>query len=133
MNERLPGWGTVSGRILAVPLVLLLVSGCMRVEKPDHPPEALRDAIRGGELVQPGDRVAVTSVGGGEQVLVVAGIDIDNDTIRGAGAEIPIEEVTALEKREFSPVRTGLAGLGVSAVVVIAVATSVFLGFIAGL
>ncbi len=97
MNRRLPGSRTVSGGILAVSLVMLLVSGCTSVEKPDYPPEALRDAIR------------------------------------GADAEIPIEEVTALEKREFSPVRTGLAGLGVSAVAVIAVATSVFLGFIAGL
>ena len=133
MNERSPGSRTVSGRILAVSLVLLLVSGCMSVEKPDHPPEALRDAIRGGELVQPGDRVAVTSVGGGEQVLVVTGIDIDNDTIRSADAEIPIEEVTALEKREFSPVRTGLVGLSVSIMVVIAVATSVFLSAISAL
>ena len=131
MNERLPGSRTVSSGILAVSLVLLLVSGCMSDEKPDYPPEALRDAIRGGELVRPGDRVAVTSVGGGEQVLVVAGID--DDTIRGVDAEIPIEEVTTLEKREFSPVRTGLAALGVSAVVVIAVATSVFLGFIGAL
>ena len=98
----------------------------MSVEKLDYPPEALRDAIRSGGVVQPGDRVAVTSVGGGEVVLVVT--EIDDDAIRGADAAVPIEQVIALERRELSPVRTGLAGVGLYALTMVVVATTVFLG-----
>ena len=75
--------------------------------------------------MQPDDRVAVTSVRGGEQVLVIS--EIDDDIIRGADAEIRIEEVLALEKRRFSPVRTGLAGVADPAAAIAALAASVFL------
>ena len=117
-----------SGRIFVVLLALFVVSGCTSMQKAEYPPEALRDAIRRGEVVQPGDRVAVTSVDGGEQVFVVT--EIGDDAIRGGDAAISIEEVIALEKREFSPARTGLAGLAVTTLAIMAVAASVFLGAI---
>ena len=101
------------------------------MEKLNYPPEALRDAIRSGEVVRPGDRVAVTSVDGGERVLVVT--EVDDDAIRGADAVVPIAEVIALERRELSLVRTGLAGAGLYALVMMAVATSVFLGVVGAL
>lgn len=125
MNRRLADSRTDSSTMLVFPLVLLLVSGCTSAEKLEYPPESLRDAIRRGEVVQPGDRVAITLVSGGEQVLVIS--EIDDDTIRSADAEVPIEEVIALEKRKFSLVRTGLAGLAVSTAATVVVAASVFL------
>lgn len=125
MNKRRADSRTDSSTMLVYSLVLLLLSGCTSAEKLEYPPEALRDAIRRGEVVQPGDRVAITSVGGGEQVLVIS--EIDDDTIRSADAEVPIEEVIALEKRKFSPVRTGLAGLAASTAAIVVVAASVFL------
>ncbi|MYF29498.1 MAG: hypothetical protein F4029_02495 [Gammaproteobacteria bacterium] len=79
----------------------------MTVQKVHQPPETLRNSIRSGELVQPGDRIAVVTVSQGERILVVT--QVDEETIRGDGLEIPIDEVVALEKRKISAMRTGLA------------------------
>ena len=69
----------------------------MTVQKVHQPPETLRDNIRNGDLVRPGDGIAVVTVNQGERILVVT--QVDQDSIRGNGVEISIDEVVALEKR----------------------------------
>ena len=96
--------------ILALGTAAVALHGCMTVQKVHQPPEALRESIRSGELVGPGDRISVVTVSKGEQTLIVT--DIDQDTIFGAGIEVPIDEVVALEKQNISPARTGLAVYG---------------------
>lgn len=112
-------------RVLAGVLALQLVGGCTSTQRfGDYSPEKLREAIRAGEVVQPGDRVAVRSLGRGEVVFVVA--RIDQEAIRGTGFAIPIDEIVALEKREFSASRTAGAGLAGYAIVMMLVAAAVF-------
>ena len=82
----------------------------MSVQKIDLPSKELQDEIRSGGVVRPGDRIAVVSVGLGEQVFVVTAVD--QDVIRGESVEVPIDEVVTLEKRKVAPVRTGLAIYG---------------------
>ena len=92
---------------LAVFVAVTSFGGCMHVKKVDQPPEAIRENIRNGDLVQPGDRIAVVSASKGERIFVVS--EVDNDSIRGEGVEMSIDDIVALEKRSIDPVRTGLA------------------------
>ncbi|MDE0421493.1 MAG: hypothetical protein OXK76_11505 [Gammaproteobacteria bacterium] len=96
--------------ILALGIAVVTMHGCMSVQKVHQPPEALRENIRSGELVGPGDRIVVVTATEGEKTLVVT--EIDQDTIFGDGVEVPIDEVVTLEKRRISPARTGLAVYG---------------------
>ena len=95
---------------LALSLAVTSLCGCMSVKKIDQPPETIRENIRSGDLVQPGDRIGVVRVSQGERVFVVA--EVDKDSIRGEGLEVPIDDVVALEKRSIDPLRTGLAVYG---------------------
>ena len=117
--------------ILALGSAVVALHGCMTVQKVHQPPDVLRDNIRSGELVGPGDRIAVVTVTEGEQIFVVT--DIDQDTLFGDGIEVPIDEVVALEKRRISPTRTGLAVYGGLAIVPSVLWTFVILGSILGL
>ena len=96
---------------LAIALVLTSLCGCMNVQKVYQPPATLQENIRGGELVQPGDRIAVVTASQGERIFVVT--DVDQDSIRGEGVVVPIDEVVALERREIAAGKTALAALGI--------------------
>lgn len=102
----------------------------MSVKKVDRPPEAIREGIRSGDLLQPGDRIAVVSVSQGERIFVVT--EVAEDSIRGEGLEVPIDDVVALEKRSIDPVRTGLAIYGGYGVAYFAVLGVVYLGAVLG-
>ena len=111
---------------LAVFLTVTSFGGCMSVKKIDQPPEVIRENIRNGGLVQPGDRIAVVSASQGERIFVVS--EVDKDTIRGEGLEMAIDDVVALEKHAIDPLRTGLAIYGGSGVVGFALLGVVYLG-----
>ena len=94
----------------------IVVSGCVTVHKADGSPEALREAIRAGELVKPGDRVTLMTPTIGERTIRVA--EVDDDFVRGENTQVPIDEIVALEKKRIDPVKTagvvvgGYLGLG---------------------
>lgn len=46
----------------------------------------------------------------GHRAFVVT--EVDQDSVRGDGVEVPIDDVVALEKRKLSPARTGLGVFG---------------------
>lgn len=115
---------------LAVSLAATSLCGCMSVKKINQPPEAIRENIRSGDLIQPGDRIAVVSVSQGERIFVVT--EVAEDSIRGEGLEVPIDDVVALEKRSIDPVRTGLAIYGAYGVALFAVLGVVSLGAVLG-
>jgi len=89
---------------------MVVAGGCMSVQKVELPPKPLQDEIRRGGVVAVGDHVTVVSTGQGEQTFVVT--EVDQDVIRGASMDVPIDEVVSLEKRKVDPVRTGLAAYG---------------------
>lgn len=96
----------------------------MSMEKVGRRPDTLRDGIRSGELVQPGDRIVVVTESEGERTMVVT--DVDQSAIHGEGLAVPIDDIVALQKRRFSPLRTAGA--------VAAVPVGAFLGgFLIGL
>lgn len=85
-------------------IVAIMVSGCVTVDKADGSPDALRQAIRTGELVKPGDRVTVVTPAIGERTLIVS--QVDDNFIRGENTQVPIDEIVALEKRRVDAVKT---------------------------
>lgn len=117
--------------ILALGIAVVALHGCTTAQKVHQPPDALRENIRSGDLVGPGDRIAVVTVTEGEQTFVVT--DIDQDTIFGDGIEVPIDEVVALEKRRISAARTGLAVYGGLALVPYAIWGLLLVGGMLGL
>ena len=125
---------TRMGRIVGMAAALVAASlyGCMSVEKVQQPPATLQENIRSGELVRPGDRIAVVTASQGERIMVVD--EVDQDSIRGDGVEVSIDEVVALERREVSAGNTALAALGVVYVMIPLAIGGVFLiGTVLGL
>ena len=97
-----------SGALAVVGLLGLL--GCASQPAPEVTPEALRAAIRAGEVIQPADRVRVVTIGAGERELVVVALDADHiraKPVRGErGYEqgevtVPIDEVISVQKVVF--------------------------------
>ena len=97
----------------AVFLALLSLAGCIATEKIEQPPTSLREAIRNGELVVPGQHVTIVSTSRGELAFRVT--EVDRNVIRGKDVredvEVPIEEIVALQTHSVDLLAT--AGLAV--------------------
>lgn len=108
-------------------IVAIMVSGCVTVDKADGSPDALRQAIRTGELVKPGDRVTVVTPAIGERTLTVS--QVDDNFIRGENTQVPIDEIVALEKRRVDAVKTAgvIVGGYLGLVLLVAVAAAIAL------
>jgi len=89
----------------------LALAGCINTEKIEQPPTSLREAIRNGELVEPGQHVTVVSTSRGELAFRVT--EVDRNVIRGKDVgddvEVPIEDIVALQTRRVDLLAT--AGL----------------------
>lgn len=96
-------------RFLVV-VALLPLTGCISVQKFDQPPTVLREAIRNGEIVEPGERVSVVTATQGELVFRVT--ELDGDAIHGVGVEVPIDDVVALQTQRVDVLRTAAVAVG---------------------
>ena len=105
-------------------LVMLLVSGCSTVKPVEMTPDQVQQKVSAGELIAVGDKVRVaTSTGEVYDFKVTA---VTNQQILGDGIQIPIEDVVAIETREFSVGKT--AALAGGTVLLWAVIVAVALG-----
>ena len=102
-QNRRPGRVGVRG-VGIVLIAAMVMSGCVTVQRADGSPETLREAIRAGELVKPGDRVTLITPSMGERTMRVT--EVDDDFIRGDNTEVPIDEIVALEKRHVDARKT---------------------------
>lgn len=114
-------------------LLIAACAGCMSMQRVDAPPEVLRDYIRDGVLVQPGDQIVVmTEDGEGIHVDVLS---VDEDSIHGhqfpaKKMSVAIDEIVAMRKRDADVGRTILAAGGGYVVIVAAIAAMVFINFV---
>lgn len=84
--------------------VFVGLGGCAIQHAPDMTPEALRAAIRAGDVVQPGDRVSVVTTEAGERDVFVVAVDADH--IRATPVRrqqqgelsVPIDEIVSVQK-----------------------------------
>ena len=89
---------------------VLSLAGCVSIQKFEEPPPLLRDAIRDGDFVMPGQYVSVVTTSRGELAFRVT--EVDRNAIRGKEEEVPIDEIVALEKRRFDLVKTAGVTVG---------------------
>lgn len=89
---------------------LLSLAGCISTQKFEQPPASLREAIRNGELVVPGQHVTIVSTSRGEQAFRVT--EVDRNAIRGKDVEVPIEDIVALQTRRVDWLATAGVAVG---------------------
>lgn len=84
--------------------LLLICGGCTTLRPIGGSPSELRQRISSGALLKPGDRVAIVTTDNKTHEFEVTGINAG--IIEGKTESVPIDQVTAVEKRQFSQGKT---------------------------
>lgn len=98
---------------------LVLGSGCTSLQWAGMSPDAIRDGIRDGDLLQVGQRVGVVDRHGAEHVIRAVAINTDTIVGRrlsGETVEIAIDEIVALRTLRPDRGRTTAATMAGTAV-----------------
>lgn len=113
-------------------LLVLSSVACTTLEPVNVPANELQDQIRSGALVTAGDRVRLVTADETVHKFRVKEISIEQDMLLGKKAAVPIDHIVALETSEVSVGRTTLltggVGIGIAALIAIAIAPAVILG-----
>lgn len=95
---------------------VLAAGGCTSFKTVELPPGTLKEEIVAGNVVKPGDRIRVTRRVGEPVSFRVTGIR--DGLLLGEGVSVAIEEIEALESREYSAGKTVALVGGISAATV---------------
>lgn len=105
---------------------------CTTLNPVDVPPDELQHQLRAGTLLAAGDRVRLVTADETVHKFRVTEISLEQDMVLGRDASVPIDDIVALETREVSVGRTALltggVGIGVAALIAIAIAPAILLG-----
>jgi hypothetical protein len=99
-------------KVLTLLSAALLIAGCTTLRPIDASPTELRQQISSGGLLKPGDRVVIVAADGKAHRFAVKSIDAG--LIRGRSDSVPIEQVTTLQRRQFSRVKTAALVIGIA-------------------
>jgi hypothetical protein len=115
-------------KIILAMIVITLANGCTTLRPVEMSPEQLQERIVSGGIIEVGDSVRVfTDDGESHEFTVTA---ISDDQIQGNDVAVPIENIIALESREFSGGKTvALAGGSLALGLVIAAVAVAGLSF----
>lgn len=113
-------------------LLILSTVACTTLEPVDVPAGELQQQLRSGVLVTAGDRVRLVTADEKVHKFRVKEINLEQDRVLGRDHSVPIDAIVALETREVSVGRTALltggVGIGVAALIAIAIAPAIILG-----
>lgn len=101
------GCASLRGRMIRGALlttVLVSCAGCTTLRPIEGNPADLRQRISSGELLKAGDRVLIVTTDQKEHRFTVKSVGAG--LIDGPAESIPIEQISALEKRQFSRGKT---------------------------
>lgn len=87
-------------------IIVFLFSGCTSLSPVELSPQVLQAKIATGEILQPGDRIKLVTVDGLHHEFRVTAIS--ETSIEGTDINIPLEQIVALESRNFSGGKTAL-------------------------
>jgi hypothetical protein len=111
--------------------MLIISAGCTTLRPIEGTPTDLRQRISSGELLKPGDRVAIVTTDDKSHRFAITGINAG--LIEGKTDSVPIDQVATLQKRKFSAGKTAalVGGLAVGAFVGLGIyaATHLSVGF----
>jgi hemin uptake protein HemP len=116
--------------------ILILVLGgalgaCSTSKPIELPPATVQQMILDQEILQPGEKVKLITADGQRYDFRVTRVDTEQRVILGGSQSVPIDEVVALETKEFSLGKTALlaaGSYGVLALIAIAIAPALILG-----
>lgn len=113
-------------------LLILCNVACTTLEPVNVPAAELQQQLRSGALLNVGDRVRLVTADETVHKFRVTEISLEQDMVLSRNAGVPINEIVALETREVSVGRTTLltggVGLGLAALIAIAIAPAIILG-----
>lgn len=112
------------GKLFGVFLVILLMSGCSSVSPVEMTPEQIQEKISEGNIIRVGDTVSLSTKDGDTHTFEVTAVT--QEQIAGEGVAIAIDDIIAVETREFSAGKT--AALAGGAVLMWAIIVAVALG-----
>jgi hypothetical protein len=81
-------------------IAILILAGCTTMKPVEMSPDQLHDQISSGDIVGPGDQVKLFTSDGKTHELKVSAIT--DTSIVGDDIEVPIDDVIAMETKEFS-------------------------------
>ena len=110
----------------AVLAFAVLASGCTTLQAVDMPPDRLRDALRGGNVVQPGETVVLVTADGAEHTLEFMEVDAAADVVRGraddgAVVAVAVEDIVVLRSLDHAADNSTLLTIAVLAAIVLGV------------
>jgi len=122
-------------RYVAQTIVLaaaVALSACTTLEPVKASPEEVQRMLVYDELVKPGERVRLVTADEVVHEFRVTEVDREQGFIVGEHQRVPISTIVAVDTREVSVGRTSLlaggVGIGVAALVAIALAPAIILG-----
>ena len=91
----------------AVAAIALLLGGCTSLKPVELPPEQLRDQVRRGQIVRPGERVSLTTDSGATHVFDV--LEVTDSAVCGDAVRVPVDSIVSVRTPQADPARTALA------------------------
>lgn len=110
--------------------IFLGASGCTTLKPVEMPAEQLQGRISAGEILKVGDSVKIVTTDGSVHKLKLTAVTADY--IEGKGIRIPVDDVVAVEAREFSGGKTtalAAGGFAIAYVIAAAVAAASLMAF----
>ncbi len=102
-------WVELSRRLCLL-VCMVLLCACTSVRPVELSAEELRQQIRTGSLIAPGDRVRIATDSGQTYTFKVT--SIDEATVHGPDDHVAIDTIAALRTRDFSAGKTALLAGG---------------------
>jgi hypothetical protein len=90
----------------------MFVSACTTLEPVEMPATEVQRMILSGEIPLAGESIKVVTVDGKSYQYRVTEVDTEKRLIRGKEKYVPIDDVVAIETREFSLGKTALLAGG---------------------
>ena len=109
----------------AVLAFAVLAGGCTTLQAVDLPPDRLRDALRGGDVAQPGETIVLVTADGAEHTLEFMDVDAAADVVRGRADD---GAVVAVAVEDIVVLRSLDRAAGSSTLLTIAVVAAIALG-----
>jgi hypothetical protein len=104
-------------------LIVCMLGGCTTLQPVANVPGDLSQHFGDGGVLQPGDRVIITTVAGTKHQLRIR--SVRDGVIYGDHYSIPFSEIASIDRRDFSATKTGiLVAVILGVVAVIAAAAS---------
>lgn len=97
-----------------------LLGGCTSLAPVEMPPEEVREQVRAGQILGPGERVRVTTEDGETHEFKV--VEVTERAVRGNTSDVLIDQIVSVHTRRTNPARTVLAVAGTVGVVYVVLA-----------